>query len=270
MKVYEVSALGLAGEFVRPIRLQVPDQAAAVLPYIGGFETVEVNNVQLNGLVHTKAARSTVMGGYDENRGQDNALASVVIEDLNICDMVTADRVVARLSAFWSAEDKETRFSLSGTHFVNLRIAGRPVTGNLDINAFNKASTFSRLQNSSYNEYLHGARLTQDVPYYSSHLDSIYKELHRFSEKKSRDLPSWYSLANHVQVEGSKEGTDVEAFGSILYVPDFGIIHLAEFFVTQNQRRLSMLRLQLGSPIEANLVVATCNVGDTTDSTGPR
>lgn len=269
MYVHEVSALGLAGEIVRPVRLLVQDQAAAVLPYIGGYETAVVENVQFNGLIFAKSVRSTVAGSYDEKHDAQTSLATSVIEDLNICDIVTADRVVARLSASRSGKGEETSYCLSGTRFDNLRIGGRPVEPRLDIDAFNHASTYSRLEkaysSSEWLEYLHGSQLKDPKGVHPS-LDALYWEHRRYQEKKTGALPSWYSLANHAQVEAS----GFHAFGSIIAVPDFGVIHLAELFITQRQRRLSMLRLELGSPIEGKLVAATCSVGDTTDSTGPR
>jgi hypothetical protein len=267
MYVYEVSALGLAGEIVRPIHLLVQDQAAAVLPHIGGYETAAVENFKLNGLVFAKSVRSTVAGSYDEKRDSQSALASAVIEDLNICYIVTADRVVARLSASRAGSGEETQYGLSGTRFDNLRIGGRPVEASLDIDAFNQVSTYSRLEKAyssrEWLEYIHGSQLGPKNDAHPS-LDALYWEQHKANRPGA--LPSWYTLANHVRVEASGFRT----FGSIIIVPDFGVIHLAEVFITQRQRRLSMLRLELGSPIEGKLVAATCSVGDTTDSTGPR
>ena len=273
MNVYEVSALGLAGEIVRPIHARLQGQAGVTLPYIGGYESAEVENVRINGLVFAKSVRSTVGSSHDEQRNSQTAFASTVIEHLNICDVVTADRVVARLSGFREQEDTETRYSLSGTRFENLRIAGQLVEARLDIDTFNERSTYSRLERlpAENQEYLHGGRLDQqisDPAIWADYpaLKALYQEQVERQHKSNRDLPAWYSLANHIQVEAA----GLRSFGSIILVPDFGVIHFAELFITQRQRRLSMLRLELGSPIEGKIVAATCAVGDNTDSTGPR
>ncbi len=113
MNIYEVSAMGLAGEILRPARMSVQDQAATVLPYIGGYQTSLVENIRLDGMVFVKSARSSVGSSYDDNHDSHTAFASVVIEDLNLCDIVTADRVVARISAVRSGEESESRFSLT-------------------------------------------------------------------------------------------------------------------------------------------------------------
>lgn len=271
MHVYEVSAVGLAGEIVRPISLRIQDQAGVVLPYLGGYETAAVENVRFSGLVSARSVHSIVAGSNDAKRDTDTALASTVIEDLNICDVVTAERIVARLSAYRPTGVTETRFSLTGTQFVNLRIAGEPVQAGLAIEVFNRAGTFSDLAKrhatGELRDFVHGSRLEEPKTkeYGFPGLEALYQEQLRFRKQMTGDPPSRFSLANRVEVKGG-----LQAFGSIIIVPDFGVIHLAEFFITQRQRRLSMLRLELGCPIEGKLLVATSSAGDTTDSTGPR
>src|SRR5205807_138994 len=64
-----------------------------------------------------------------------------------------------------------------------------------------------------------------------------------------------YSLTNLSSPQpGTKTpGNGVEIFGSVIYIPGFGVIHLAELLIERHSRRLNMLRISMGSPIEGSL-----------------
>jgi len=51
--------------------------------------------------------------------------------------------------------------------------------------------------------------------------------------------------------------------GHALVVPHFGTIHLAEILVEHGRKSLTMLRVELGSPVEGRLLVGTAEAGGT-------
>jgi len=137
---FRASAAALGGFFTRPVNEPVPVQAATVLPSVGGYGTARAEHFRFHELVSFRSAYTQVIGNeYEEGgRYERSTLALAVIEGLNVLDMVTADRVVGRLvSETPLPSDREARAKFSpkeltwlpaGSYFVNLRIAGRPVT----------------------------------------------------------------------------------------------------------------------------------------------
>jgi hypothetical protein len=280
---YHAFAIACGGEIVRPMAQPIPAQAAVVLPESGGYESKQIKNVEFHGFVSIGSARSEVGGSYDRDRDAYTTYTSTVLEKVNFCDMVTADRIVARQSCSQigemearrsssrAGEEHEPSFNIVGTHFENLRVAGHRVDISLDIEMFRQLNTFSRIQQAykagKLEGYLLGGELLQKVDRddYPA-LRGLREQNARFRYKNSSGVPRQYSLANHLKLEAP----GLKSFGSIILVPDFGVVSLAELSVARGQRKLSMLRLDLGSPIEGKLVGATCGVGDGTDSTGPR
>jgi hypothetical protein len=268
MVAYHASAIAFAGEIVRPVQSRIPAQAAVVLPETGGYESTEVKDIELNGFVSIGLARSKAAGSYDEAHNSYTTYSLSVLEKVNLCDVVTADRIVVRQSCTQQKEDKgiETRFNLVGTHFENLSVAGHPVDIALDIGTFSEVDTFSKLehayQQGGLDHFVHGRSLPREVDRYENPILSSWL---RQSQKIS-ETPRTYSLANHLRLEAR----ELKSFGSIILVPDFGIVSLAELTVGPRHRKLSLLRLYLGSPIEGRLFGPTCSVGDDTESTGPR
>jgi len=54
----------------------------------------------------------------------------------------------------------------------------------------------------------------------------------------------WFSPANHLDWNGSSE---IQGFGSIICIPKFGVIRLAEMVVHHHSRTLRMFRVQMCS-----------------------
>src|SRR5215471_9459377 len=95
---YNASAMALGGKITRPFEAILETQAASVLPIDGGFGSARTENVRFKEIISFKAAHSVVTGSQSEVDGSFATLASVTIEDLNILDMVTAKRIVSRIS----------------------------------------------------------------------------------------------------------------------------------------------------------------------------
>jgi hypothetical protein len=58
----------------------------------------------------------------------------------------------------------------------------------------------------------------------------------------------------------------LEVHGSVISVRNFGRIHVGEMYVSPEERRVTMLRADLGSPMHANIVAGgACGGGGRTD-----
>lgn len=84
-------------------------------------------NYRLEGIISYAAAHTQVSGHAASEKkhpgGASVTLATSVVEDLNILNVVTADRVVAQISTTHFPGQYSPEVTFLGTHFENLRIA---------------------------------------------------------------------------------------------------------------------------------------------------
>lgn len=224
---YHAESFAFSGEFVRPIKHLIEVQAGITLPFLGGHGQNSAENFAVEKLVSFRRGYSHVSGSAAPN-GHHTTESTAVIEGLNVLDMVTADRVVARLSSDHDPDKREGQIIAVGSGFENLRIAGCDVEVELDHSLLLKCKNF--------------AELSKSVA----------------SLKKSGKMAEQYngvaicSLASSINLECP--GVTVD--GHVITVPQFGKIFVAEVVSWEGTRSISMLRFQLGSPHEGQLLAA--------------
>src|SRR5882672_4966868 len=146
--VYGASAYALAAEFERPKKHSLPPQASVVLAGHGGHGSSRVTGQKVDGLISYKEAYSEVGGSFDDCHGIHTTHAWSVVEGLNVADMLTADRVVARMAVYYSPTDgSEASYDITGSYFENLRIAGHPIKVELATHVFHEHDTYSKVAN---------------------------------------------------------------------------------------------------------------------------
>lgn len=257
-------AYGFAGQMERPIKHLIPTQAATVLGEHGGFGHSRVDKFRVEGIVSFDSAVAEVGGGYDECHHRHTSFASAVIENLNIHDVVTADRVVSRIAIYSPTVDDERgelSFTISGSHFDNLRIAGHKFDVKLATNVFQEHDTHSKISNAhranKLDPWLLGSKLARLSERELEEVENTYHALGGMTEvlkgwkvkgDKRRDDLIVFSPLNHIKVEDhAGANTELLGFGSIICVPKFGVVRLAELTVQRHYRNLLMLRVDMCS-----------------------
>src|SRR5215475_5456297 len=126
---YHANALALGGRLRRPVDLVIESQASSSLPSSGGFGSSHVENFNLKNIVSFRAAHTEVAGSELGQMHQRifTARSSASVEGLNILNVVTADKITARLASRHPANDDEPAIITTGSYFENLRIAGHTV-----------------------------------------------------------------------------------------------------------------------------------------------
>jgi hypothetical protein len=209
----------LSAKFHRPFDHVIEAQAATSLPTIGGHANAHVENFRAHHFATFRAAHTHVSGSWMDD---DTVVtkADTTIEDLNILNFITADRIVARLTSEYRRGKKEAHIIALGSQFDNLRIAGHEVKVILRHDLFLKCPVFEDLQKLIANDKNSGkVSVTQDGVALCS-----------LVEKIETDLPG------------------LEKNGHILRIPHFGEISIGQVFATAGTRILTMLRLNLGCP----------------------
>lgn len=238
--LYHAHALAIGGALTRPVERPINVAAASSLPADGGYQSSRVGKYRLEELISFEAAYTEVSGTQDPKDGSYTTLAVAVVEELNVLDVVTADRVVAQLATKHPATPGELRVVPLGSRFENLRIAGELVDVDLDVPLFTELDTYSALE----------ARFAGDSEFRAQARDRFGWAYDENSNEPPR-LPESEGVIGCTLMPGG----DGRRRGHRFTVPQFGTVTLAELFVSRRSRRLTMLRLELGSPVEGRAAV---------------
>jgi hypothetical protein len=228
---YHGEGHAFSGRLTRPIAQQIEVLAGASLPLSGGHGRAHAENFQIDQLVSVKKAYSHVSGTQGEDK-MHNSHTTVVLEGLNILEMVTADRVVARLTSEHDPKEREGHIIAVGTKFENLLVAGCPVEVEFDHELFLKNKTY--------------AALSKNV--------AALKKSGRMAEESNGVILC--SLVKTLKIDCP--GVTVQ--GHVITVEHFGKIFVGEVLAEPGFKRLSMMRLQLGSPHEGLLNTAEASI----------
>ena len=228
--LYHAEAEALSGDITLPLVQEVKPPTYVKLNERGGYLSQHVENYRLGGIVSFRSAYTQVGGNPDTKTDHGwNTLATSVIEDLNVLDIVTADRIVCQISTDHPLEGYVPTVTFLGTRFENLRIAGHELKLNLDLDML-------------------GPKPKKDTGYLSDRDFQKRVTAQRERVKGLKNLPSNVaaefiaapfsagkpgslkcSLVN--QVEGGYTG---RSFGHAIDVPNFGKIYLATLTVEES------------------------------------
>jgi hypothetical protein len=226
---FHALAHALAGEFRHPLWSIIPARASAALSTIGGHTVAEERAFHFQDFVCFKSAHTFVSG----KRRRDETFvthASTVVKGLNILGMVTADRIVARITSVHSPEEPEGHIIAEDSRFEGLKINSQDVKVTLRHDLLVKCKTFADLAKGIAGDKKSGKIVGLD------------------EDRK-------VALCSLVEKIETRLG-GVDAKQHVIEVKNFGKIFLAEVFAAPGERTLTMLRLELGSPHVADLTVA--------------
>lgn len=259
--IYSASAYGFAAELHRPVRQSIETQAAAVLAADGGYSHARVRDFKFNSFISVGDAHTEVGGSYDEHHDIHTSYAFGSLEKVNVADVLTADRIVSRLYIYSYADDKETSFSITGSHFENLKIAGHKVEVKWPTSAFTGYETFSGVAGAG--AWMVGAELAKLEAGALKGLEETYHALRGMTGlinawKKKDPNRSMHVLtpANQASLEGHQNAEvknndwisgGIQQFGNVFCIPKFGVIRLAELVVHKHYRSLTMFRVHMCS-----------------------
>ena len=216
----------LSGEFRHPGRSLIEAQASASLPTIGGHARASVDHFFHSDFVSFRTAHTHISGRRIGDTFKTHA--TTIIEDLNVLDVVTVDRIICRLTSTHNPKNPEGHIVADGSEFHNLRVAGFDVKVVLRHNLLVQCPTFQDLLNHVKNG----------------------GEADRECRKNERVVVC--SLVDRIDTK--LPGVDPRKH--VFEVPNFGKVSLAEVFAEPGTRTLTMLRLELGSPHVASLTAA--------------
>ncbi|HTQ54286.1 MAG TPA: choice-of-anchor P family protein [Bryobacteraceae bacterium] len=243
---YHASTTGVWGHITEPFNEIIPVQASLSLPGTGGFATARVERFDFHGIVQFESLEALVSGS--RGKGSYDSTATVTITGLNILNLVTADRVVARIAAENPEDRNKPPFITPlGSYFQNLRIAGCPVDLKLDTGKFHgldtdRSTDEARQKNKSLQQAFAG--LAEGRAHVKDYLRKCFGWLEAEAEQP-RGVTTC-SLVSRIE-ESEKLPEEMRPIGHVIPVRGFGFIRLAEFRITDTTRTITMLQVDLGS-----------------------
>ena len=212
----------------------MPARAATAVPILGGHASASVDHFRHRNYLSFDHAESHVVGSYSEKDKAHGTLSSTTIEGLNILDVVTCDRIVARITTK-HPDQGDSSFIPLGSRFENLRIAGHRIEVELATDLFAQHETWSKLTEAHAKDA--GVRADLGKLALSRRGDGGFPESNGMMSctlaRPLEKLPGGLSRRGHG-----------------IYVPHFGTVYLGEYFVTPASHRLLMLHVDLGCSVE--------------------
>jgi hypothetical protein len=262
---YYAEADVLSADLQQPLRDVIKPRAYVELSKKGHYQFKKADPFRFEGILSYEGGYTQVAGHPSSKIAGFSTLATSVLEDLNVLDVVTADRVVAQISTVHPAygTGQVPSVTFLGTRFDNLRIGGHKVEVDrcLDILGPKPADDESYFENG-------------DV------LGRIAQQYDRIAI--AAELPDWASaeypkgrpalngngtlkcsLINRVA------GAPGLSFGHVIDLPHFGKIFLGELRVEREpgdpasgtydayKFHLTMIRLKMGCIGEGTTNITT-------------
>ncbi len=219
---FHADAYALNASFYRPVACQIEALAATCLPIYGGHAQSFAKDFCVPRLAKFSSAHSHVSGSMqDESIATTQAITTIT--GLNIMDVITADRIVARLTSEHRLGDAEGHILALGSTFENLRIAGF-----------------------TFNIILRHELLLES----RTHADLAGKVESLRQNGKIAKTEGGVTICSLVEkIETNFPGlSDADKKKHIIRIPHLGTISFAELLSVEGMKTLVMLRFDLGSP----------------------
>jgi hypothetical protein len=261
--IFNAEAKIIEGHLRQPVAHQIQPQAHSQLPAEGGYRFCHSRDYRIEGVLRFESAYSHVSGSKSLKPGEGwGTLSTTVIEGLNIMEILTADRVVGQIITEHPLIGHVPTISFLGTRFENLRVAGKLVDLDLDVDIL-------------------GQKPADDAPYTKegkvlSRISSQYKRINETSGLPTELAGRYNQLASSLESTEKVECSLVnqaagaypgQTYGHILHIPHFGTVTLGKLTLTHSQFaagtpqqtlvELTMIDLKLGCVIDGDIPIGT-------------
>jgi hypothetical protein len=246
---FHAEATALHAKLQHPLNGEIKPQNHLKLHQEGGYLSDHVKDYRVDNVVSFKAAHTHVAGHESPKRDHPwVTLTTASIEQLNVLEVVTADRLVSQIATEHPREKGHVpTVTFLGTRFENLQVGG------IRINLKLKFPLTTLRPPTPDTPYLLDEKFLKEIgakpasfPELKSQWESCLKSREVNPEAPRPNASATGTLAYDVSLADPKSAGDVKIDGNVLSVPEFGKIILAELTVDCDTFHLTMLRLEMG------------------------
>jgi hypothetical protein len=256
---YHADASPIGGHFVRPTQQIVPGHGSSSLPQAGGHTSARVSGYNLDNLVSFDHAYSEIFGSENETNDSWTTQVTSTVEGLNIYDVVMADRVVANLAVEHPRGGGHPKATVVGSQIDNLRINGvkvNPVTAKTLITPHEKGKFPTKTINEDEDYVAKAVKHSQKFSQASGDIAWLKDRFGWIQSEETRKREGYVLCSLVDEVQGAKPE---HTAGHVIHVPEFGNIFLSELLTDRHTFRLTMIRVEMGCPVQGDLSIGTSN-----------
>ena len=245
---YHAEATALHAQMQHPLTQEIKPQNFVKLGKGGGYLSEHARDFRVEGVVSYKSAKTHVAGHKSPKDGHGwITLTTSSIENLNVLEVVTADRVVSQVSTEHPLVGHVPTVTFLGTRFEGLKVGGVDVKFEV-----NPQLLYLRPQDPD-KLYLEDADFLKKIGSSAS-----FPGLRAQWEAYLKGGPKPAASATGTLATGVSAGPWKVA-GNVIEVPEFGKIILAELTVDCDTFHLTMVRLEMGC-IAAGMMTVGVNI----------
>jgi hypothetical protein len=234
---FHAEAHVFAAQIQHPLTGDIKPQSYVKLQPDGGYILEHAKDYRADNVVTFNSASTHVAGHKSPKEGHGwITLATSVIEQLNVLEVVTADRVVAQTSTEHPEKGHVPTVTFLGTRFENLRVAGIPV--NLKM----RFPLTTLTPSGPDVTYLNDAKFLREIGS-SQSFSGVQSQWEAYLQDRNKPKPT--ARATGTLAFDLSLGEQAIT-GNVITVPEFGKIFLAELAVECDSFQLTMIRLELG------------------------
>lgn len=266
---FRVDANALGGFLEEPLRKIIPAVAPVSLPPVGGIASARSDAFNFDEIVSCSSAHTLVTGTEHHADGSISMLTTAVVENLNLLEVVTADRIVAQVSISIPKGSGEIQISLAGTRFEGLRLAGRHTQPAM--NAALSPSPTGADRNALPLSW-------QDIQ--KAGKSQAKRLVDGFKARGDKDADQWAQTRHGWMtvdpppggkllcslVDGFAAQDSIGSCGHIVEIPGFGRFFFGELRVCRDSVQLVAIRADLGCPVKGKITVSSGGGGGTGDN----
>lgn len=264
---YHAEAHALNGRLERPIEQTIEHQAMLALnDQAGAHLTRVVEKVSVEGLVRFGKAETRVSGSRSLKHNGWVTTSTALLEDLNVFEIITADRLVAQVStdhAYTNGHIPIVYFL--GSQFINLRVSGflaelkinLGICGGMPKNGKTYVQDTDLLKRAKdqTTRIAKASGLPKELKaQYDERLAHIDELMGAAASGKSVGDPQL--ICSLVENIGEMPIPGLQIFGHVMVIPEFGIVSLGEVLVSEKVYKgstrpspyfnLTSIKMQLG------------------------
>ncbi len=261
---FHAEANSLGGFIDKPLQKTMPPQASSSLPPVGGHVTHRTEAFHFEGIFSCRSSHTRVSGRHIEEDGSASTVATSVIEGLNIAEVITAERVVAKVSMVHPAKGGAPIVSFTGSRFEGLLIGGCDASLSLNASLLEGGQSVTAKREPITWPIFHktGKQQADKLVKSAKGEDGFQWITDRYGWLASESKPNGRALCS--LVDGVHPAVPGRSFGHVLHIPNFGKVILGEIVAYPGSVRICMIRAELGSPASGGMTMAMSVVnGDT-------